>query len=57
MPLQSSTVFLPQPESHTTVGLYVSPLVTPDGKDKSDHLFPGINHDDFKAFVEVGIFL
>lgn len=35
------------------MGLCVSPLVTPDGQDVSDHLIPGINIADFKAFVEV----
>lgn len=39
------------------MGLYVSPLVTPDGRDMSDHLIPRINRIDFKAFVGVGIFL
>lgn len=39
------------------MGLYVSPLVAPDGRDMSDHLIPGISRADFKAFVGVGIFL
>lgn len=39
------------------MALHVSPLVTPEGRDMSDHLVPRINHADFKAFGGVDIFL
>jgi hypothetical protein len=57
MPLKSSSVFLlqvPLPESHTTVGLNVSPLVTPDGRDLSDHLIPRTNGADFYSICRGG---